>query len=95
MKEKTVMNMTNSTPGTIIENTWAFITIKLRVGMNRVIMIGRLDAALAGLNQVLPLVGKSPPFVPNRLSVAGHDGGKNRRKSEHCRIKFTKVILTR
>ena len=85
--------MTNSTPGTIIENTWAFITIKLHVGMNHVIMISRLDAELLGLNQGLPLVGKSPPSVPNRLSVAGHDGGKNGTKSEHCRITFTKVIV--
>ena len=86
--------MTNSTPGTIIENTWANITIKLHVGMNCVIMISRLDAELPGLNQGLPLVGKSPLFVPNGVSVAGHYGGKNRRKSEHCRIKFTKGILT-
>ena len=80
MKEKTVMNMTTSTPGTIIENTWAFITIKLRVGMNCIIMIGRLDAELPGLNQSLPLVGKSPLFVPNRVSVAGHDVGKEQKK---------------
>ena len=95
MKEKTVMNMTASTPGTIIENTWAFITIKLRVGMNCVIMISRLDAELPGLNQGLALVGKSPPFVPNGVSVAGHDGGKDRRKSEHRRMKFTNGIPTR
>ena len=76
MKEKAVMNMTNSTPGTIAENTWAFILIKLRVGMNCVIMISRLDAEWPGLNQGLPLVGKSPPFVPNRVTIAGHDVGK-------------------
>ena len=80
MKEKTVMNMTTSTPGTIIENTWAFITIKLRVGMNCVIIVGRLDAELPGLNQGLPLVGKSPLFVPNGLSVAGHDVRKGQKK---------------
>ena len=80
MKEKTVMNMTTSTPGTIIENTWAFITIKLRVGMNHVIMINRLDAELPGLNRGLPLVGKSPPFVPNRVSVADHDVRKEQKK---------------
>ena len=80
MKEKAVMNMTNSTPGTIIENTSAFITIKLHVGMNRVIMIGRLDVELPGLNQGLPLVGKSPPFVPNRVSLAGHDVRKEQKK---------------
>ena len=80
MKEKAVMNMTHGAPGTMIENTWAFITIQLRVGMNRIIMIGRLNAELPGLNQGLPLVGKSPPFVPNGVSVAGHDVRKERKK---------------
>ena len=67
--------MTSSTPETIIENT-----IKLHVGMNHVIMIGRLDAELPELDQGLPLAGNSPPFVPNRVSVAGHDVRKEQKK---------------